>query len=195
MSGKLIIFSAPSGSGKTTIVRHLLHKIPGLKFSVSATSRAPRPNEVHGKHYYFLSPQSFRKKIEEGAFLEWEEVYRDQYYGTLRSEVDDLLEKGYHVLFDIDVVGGQNLKKEYGRRALAVFVKPPSLEIMEQRLRSRGTDSEEQLEKRLAKAEKEMKYARSFDRVLVNDDLEKTLEEAESLVNSFIHPAGHSNQQ
>lgn len=190
MPGKLIIFSAPSGSGKTTLVRHLLKSLKGLRFSVSATSRPPRDNEVHGKDYYFLSGESFREKIEQGAFLEWEEVYPGQYYGTLRSEVDRLLEQGFHVLFDIDVEGGLNLKRYYGVRALAVFVRPPSLEVMEERLRARGTDNEEQLKKRLKKAGKEMEYASQFDRILVNDQLDEARREAVSLVRRFttLHP-------
>ncbi len=184
--GKLIIFSAPSGSGKTTLVRHLLKSLKGLRFSVSATSRPPRENEVHGKDYYFLTGESFREKIEQGAFLEWEEVYPGQYYGTLRSEVDLLLEEGYHVLFDIDVEGGLNLKRYYAERALAVFVQPPSLEVMEERLRARGTDDEEQLKKRLEKAAQEMEYASQFDRVLVNDNLDQAKKEARSVVRRFI---------
>lgn len=186
MAGKLIIFSAPSGSGKTTLVRYLLKSLKGLRFSVSATSRPPREKEVHGKDYYFLDRESFCEKIEQGAFLEWEEVYPGQYYGTLRSEVDRLMEEGYHVLFDIDVEGGLNLKRYYAERALAVFVQPPSLEVMEERLRARGTDDEEQLKKRLKKAGKEMEYATQFDRVLVNDNLDQAKREARSVVRRFI---------
>jgi guanylate kinase len=186
MQGKLIIFSAPSGSGKTTIVRHLLERYPQLAFSISATSREPRKNEKDGVDYYFLTVDDFRKKIEEHRFLEWEEVYAGQYYGTLRSEAERLRNEGRHVVFDIDVVGGVRLKQEFGGDAMAIFVQAPSLEIMEKRLRERGTDSEEQLQKRLGKAREELSYANRFDHVLVNDRLEETLLEAEQLINSFI---------
>lgn len=185
MQGKLIIFSAPSGSGKTTIVRHLLGRYPQLAFSISATSREPRKNEKDGVDYYFLSVDDFRKKIEEDEFLEWEEVYAEQYYGTLRSEVERLRKADRHVVFDIDVVGGARLKQEFGSDALAIFVQPPSQEIMEKRLRERGTDSEEQLQKRLSKAREELSYANRFDHVLVNDRLTDTLLEAEQLIESF----------
>lgn len=185
MQGKLIIFSAPSGSGKTTIVRHLLGRYPQLAFSISATSREPRQNEKEGVDYYFLPVEDFRKRIEEGEFLEWEEVYAGQYYGTLRSEVERLQKAGRHVVFDIDVVGGFRLKQEFGSEALAIFVQPPSLEIMEKRLRERGTDSEEQLQKRLGKAREELSYANRFDHVLVNNRLEETLTKAEQLVTVF----------
>ncbi|MCA1746189.1 MAG: guanylate kinase [Bacteroidales bacterium] len=186
MQGKLIIFSAPSGSGKTTIVRHLLGRYPQLAFSISATSREPRRNEKEGVDYCFLTLDNFRKKIEEGEFLEWEEVYAGQYYGTLRSEVKRLRKAGMHVLFDIDVVGGIRLKQEFGSDALAIFVQPPSPELMEKRLRARGTDSEEQLQKRLGKAREELAYADKFDHVLVNDRLTDTLLEAEQLIENFI---------
>jgi len=190
MQGKLIIFSAPSGSGKTTIVQHLLQKIPGLAFSISATSRPPRKNEKDGIDYYFLDPESFKSRIEHNDFLEWEQVYANQYYGTLRSEVDNLRKKGKHVLFDIDVVGGTKLKKEFKDDALAIFVQPPSLEIMEQRLRARASDSEEQLRTRINKAKEELGYANKFDLILVNDVLEHTLEKAENIVNEFIAKEG-----
>jgi guanylate kinase len=186
MKGKLIIFSAPSGSGKTTIVRHLLAKFPSLAFSVSATSRKPRINEKDGVDYYFLTIDNFRKKIEEGAFLEWEEVYAGQYYGTLRSEVERLRKAGRHVVFDIDVVGGSRLKQEFSSESLAIFVQPPSLEIMENRLRNRGTDSDEQLQKRLGKAREELNYATQFDHILINDHIETALKEAEHLIQNFI---------
>ena len=185
MKGKLIIFSAPSGSGKTTIVKHLLKQDLGLAFSISATSRSPRENEKDGKDYYFLTPEEFKKKIAEGAFLEWEEVYNEQYYGTLHSEVERLRSAGKHVLFDIDVEGGVNLKKVYKGEALSIFVKPPSLAIMEERLKKRGTDSEEQLIKRIAKAKHELTYADMFDVILVNDQLDNALKEAEDLVQTF----------
>ena len=187
MKGKLIIFSAPSGSGKTTIVRHLLRLFPRLAFSISATSRDPRKNEKEGVDYYFLTVDDFRKKIEEGEFLEWEEVYAGQYYGTLRAEVERLRKAGKHVVFDIDVFGGVRLKQEFGNNALAIFIQPPSLEIMENRLRERGTDSEEQLLKRLGKAREELSYADQFDHVLINDRLEDTLKKAEELIRTFAH--------
>lgn len=186
MDGKLIIFSAPSGSGKTTIVHHLLETDLGLAFSISATSRKPRSNENEGVDYYFLDPETFRYKIENGSFLEWEEVYENQYYGTLRTEVERLWKEGKHVLFDIDVVGGLNLKKIYGHKALAIFVQPPSLKIMEKRLRKRGSDSEDQIMRRIAKAKEELAFSSKFDFILINDSLEKTLKEAEELVREFI---------
>ncbi len=186
MKGKLIIFSAPSGSGKTTIVKHLLQLDLGLSFSISATSRKARSNETDGKDYYFLSPEDFRSKISTGDFLEWEEVYENQFYGSLRSETERLRNKGIHVLFDIDVVGGVNLKKEFGDDSLAIFVQPPSLEELENRLINRNTDSDEQLNKRLAKAEEEMGYSNLFDHILINDHLDTTLAEAEQLIRKFI---------
>jgi guanylate kinase len=186
MTGKLFIFCAPSGSGKSTIVQHLMQQDLGLAFSISATSRTPRAGEVDGREYHFISPEEFRRKIEEGAFIEWEEVYHNQYYGTLRSEVERIWEKGHHAVFDIDVVGGLNLKKAYGEQALAVFVQPPSVDVLEQRLRSRGTDDEASLEKRLGKAAYELKFARHFDHLLVNDSLDKALAEAEKLVRQFL---------
>jgi guanylate kinase len=184
--GKLIIFSAPSGSGKTTLVHHLLSK-PELKlsFSVSATSREKRPNETHGKDYYFLSADEFRSRIESNDFLEWEEVYTDQFYGTLKSEIDRVHSEGKHVMFDVDVVGGLNIKKQFGDNALAVFVKPPSIEELENRLRNRSTESEESLKKRVGKAAEEMEYANEFDVVLINDDLDTAKLEAENLVADF----------
>lgn len=186
MEGKLLIFCAPSGSGKSTIVQHLVKLDLGLAFSISATSRKPREGELDGREYYFISPEQFRKKIEDHEFLEWEEVYPDQYYGTLKGEVERIWEKGKHALFDIDVVGGLNLKKSYGDRALSVFVSPPSLKILEQRLRARGTDDDTSLRKRLGKAEYELGFSREFDHVLVNDYLEKAFAEAESLVRGFL---------
>jgi len=185
-AGKLIIFSAPSGSGKTTLVHHLLSK-PELKlaFSVSATSRSKRPNETDGKDYYFLSADEFRKRIDAGDFLEWEEVYNNQFYGTLRSEIDRIHAEGKHVMFDVDVVGGLNIKKQFGDDALAAFVKPPSIEELERRLRNRSTESEESLQKRVGKAAEEMEYADQFDVVLVNDDLDIAKAEAEKLVTDF----------
>ena len=185
MIGKLIIFCAPSGSGKTTIVRHLLTLNLGLEFSISAASREPRKNETHGHDYHFLSIEDFKHRIQKNEFLEWEEVYENQYYGTLRSDVERLRNEGTHVVFDIDVKGGLNLKKEFGNDALAIFVQPPSIEEMENRLRNRATDSEEQLTKRLAKAEEELSHAPSFDCILVNDNLDDAFLEAEKLVKDF----------
>jgi guanylate kinase len=185
-SGKLIIFSAPSGSGKTTIVRHLLSQGLPLAFSVSATSRAPRGTEKHGREYYFLSPDEFRKYIEQNAFVEWEEVYADRYYGTLKSEVERLWSEGKHVLFDVDVVGGVNLKKQFGDRALSIFVKAPSIDVLEERLRKRSTETEAELKLRVEKADQEYNYARQFDVVLVNDDLQHAQKQAVELVCSFL---------
>jgi guanylate kinase len=186
MEEKIIIFSAPSGSGKTTIVKHLMKNIPSLSFSISATSRVPRSNEENGKDYYFLSPEEFRKKISNNEFLEWEEVYEGTYYGTLKSEVKRIAEKGEVAVFDVDVVGGTNLKKQFGDSALAVFIKAPSLQVIEERLNSRGTDSPETINKRVAKAEKELGYARFFDEIIVNDELEKAYREAENIVKTFV---------
>jgi guanylate kinase len=187
MQGKLCIFSAPSGSGKTTIVKHLLGLDLGLEFSVSATSRKPRENEQEGVDYYFLSPEAFRNKIANNAFLEWEEVYENQYYGTLRSEVQRLRAAGKHVVFDIDVEGGLNLKKEFKQEALAVFIRPPSIETLENRLRQRATETEDQLKKRLDKARKELLSAEKFDHVIFNDDLNTALKETEKVVRDFIN--------
>ncbi|MGQ1891206.1 guanylate kinase [Thermophagus sp. OGC60D27] len=186
MAGKIIIFSAPSGSGKTTIVRQLMQKIPRLSFSISATNRPPRKNEKDGVDYYFLPTEQFRKKINNGEFLEWEEVYQGTYYGTLKSEIDRINAEGKVAVLDVDVVGGTNIKKQYGQEALAIFIKPPSLHELEKRLKNRDTDSIAIIQKRLAKAEKELGYARFFDQIIVNDQLEVAYEEAEMLVNKFI---------
>ena len=184
--GKLIIFSAPSGAGKTTIVHHLLNKIPQLAFSVSATTRAKRGEEVDGKDYYFISKEEFLHRIAKKEFVEFEEVYTDNFYGTLRTEIERLWKQGKHVIFDIDVEGGLHLKRKYGEHALAVFVQPPSLAVLIERLRGRGTDSEEKLNERIAKAEKELKYADQFDVILKNNDLPTACHEAEKLVADFI---------
>jgi len=186
MEGKLLIFCAPSGAGKSTIVQHLVHLDLSLAFSISATSRKPRGGEQHGREYYFIDPDQFRAKIENNAFVEWEEVYPEQYYGTLRSEVERIWQAGQHALFDIDVAGGMNLKEAFGKRALSVFVSPPSLEVLEQRLRSRGTDDEASMKKRLGKARYEMGFAPRFDHVLVNDVLDDALLEAETIVRKFL---------
>ena len=186
MDGKLIIFSAPSGSGKTTIVHHLLDKLSQLSFSISATSRAPRGEEKDGKDYYFLSPAEFASRVAANDFLEWEEVYHGTSYGTLRSEVERIWAKGKHVIFDLDVVGGLNLKKQFGAKALAVYVQVPNDAVLEKRLRGRGTDSEEKIQQRLAKAKDEQKLAPQFDFVLVNDDLEKAQKTALETVLAFL---------
>jgi guanylate kinase len=186
MLGKLIIFSAPSGAGKTTIVRHLLEQNLNLEFSISATSRGKRHTETDGKDYYFLTPEEFRSKIENDEFLEWEEVYAGTYYGTLKSEVDRIRANEQNVIFDVDVVGGCNIKKFYGDEALAVFVQPPSVEELRNRLVSRSTDTPEVIEKRVAKAAYEMTFANQFDCIIVNEDLAKAFEEAEQCVRKFI---------
>ncbi len=185
--GKLIIFSAPSGAGKSTIVQALLKKGFNLEFSISATSRLPRGEEKHGVEYYFLSPEDFKAKIKEDAFLEWEEVYEDTFYGTLKSEVERICSKGNNIVFDVDVVGGINIKKMYGDKALSLFVQPPSVEELRNRLKSRGTDSEEKIEMRIAKAEKELAFAPEFDKVIVNDNLEHALQFTEDALNEFLN--------
>jgi guanylate kinase len=188
--GNLIVFSAPSGSGKTTIVRHLLEqKELNLGFSVSATSRPRRAQEEHGRDYYFLSKEAFEKHIKNNDFLEWEEVYKDNYYGTLQAEVERIWKEGKAVIFDIDVVGGLRIKNKYPGNTLAIFVQPPSLEVMEQRLRNRKTESEEKILERLNKAEKELKFATDFDVILINDDLETAKKEAIRLVETFLKKA------
>ncbi len=186
-SGKLIVFSAPSGSGKTTIVKHLLSEtnLP-LDFSISAASRSPREGEVHGKDYYFLSADDFRSKVAEDAFLEWEEVYKDNFYGTLKSEITRIWKEGKHVIFDIDVVGGLNIKKQFPKETLAVFVQPPSIEEMERRLRGRATETEEKIKMRVAKAAQEIDFSEKFDTILINDDLSLAKEDATQLVRSFL---------
>jgi len=181
MSKKVVIFSAPSGSGKSTIVQHLISKFPQLEFSISATSRAPRGDEKHGVEYYFYTPEEFEQKIANGEFVEYEEVYKGSYYGTLKSEVDRIWSAGNVVMFDVDVVGALNLKKYFGDDALSVFVKAPSIDALRDRLNSRATDSPEAIERRLAKASQELEYAPQFDYILVNDNLEECLIEAESL--------------
>lgn len=185
-TGKCIIFSAPSGAGKTTIVQYLLSKIPELEFSISACSRDPRGEEEHGKHYYFLGVESFKQKIEEQAFIEWEEVYTNNFYGTLVSELERIWSNGKTVIFDVDVIGGLNLKKIIGEKALAIFVQPPSYEELESRLRSRSTESEDKITMRLAKAQSELERAPEFDVILLNDDLAKACKKAEEIVHKFI---------
>ncbi len=183
---KVIIFSAPSGSGKSTIVNYLLSRGLGLEFSISATCRSPRGEERHGKEYYFFSTDEFRQKIDKDDFLEWEQVYPGCYYGTLKSELERIWAKGHTVVFDVDVVGGVNIKKIFGERALSIFVQAPSVEVLRQRLESRGTDSAEKIEERVAKAEYEMTFTDKFDIVVVNDKLESALEQAEKAVRDFL---------
>lgn len=193
--GKLVIFSAPSGSGKTTIVRHLVAKMPDkLAFSISATSRPRRGAEENGKDYHYLSGEEFKSKIKAGDFLEYEEVYAGTYYGTLRSEVERIWAEGKNVIFDIDVQGGLNLKHQFKNQALAVFVMPPSIKILEERLQLRQTDSPESIALRVEKAEKELQTAKLFDCFILNEDLEKACAEAERIVGEFLGaPAGHDN--
>lgn len=186
-SGKLIVFSAPSGSGKTTIVRHLLAQTElNLDFSISATSREKRGIEIDGKDYHFISAEDFKKHIEKDEFLEWEEVYHNNFYGTLKSELERIWAKGKHAIFDIDVIGGLRIKRKYPNQTLAIFVKPPSLEEMEKRLRNRNTESEEKILERTDKAKREMKFAKNFDIILINDDLDEAKGKAYEIVQNFI---------
>jgi len=186
VNGKLIIFSAPSGAGKTTIVHHLLKVMPDLSFSISATTREQRGNEVNGQDYYFISQESFLHKIAQKEFVEFEEVYTGTFYGTLRAEIERIWAEGKHVIFDIDVIGGLHLKRKYGESALAIFVQPPSLEVLIERLTSRGTDLPEKLAERIKKADKELKYADQFDVILKNYELGKACAEAEKMVLEFL---------
>ena len=186
MAGKLIIFSAPSGSGKSTIINYLLTQNLRLRFSISATSRAPRGTEKNGVEYYFLSPEEFRARIAAGDFLEYEEVYKDKFYGTLKSEVERILAEGDNVIFDVGVVGGCNIKKYYGDRALSMFIQPPSIEELRRRLEGRATDAPEVIESRIAKAAYELSFAPQFDVVVVNDDLDKAKAEALRIIQNFI---------
>jgi len=186
-SGKLVIFSAPSGSGKTTLVHHLLKNCDlNLAFSISATSRPPRDYEQNGKDYYFLTPEAFKQRIANNEFAEWEEVYPDRFYGTLHSEIERIWHEGNHVVFDVDVVGGLNLKKQYPDKALAVFIKPPSIEELKNRLEKRGTETPESLRQRVEKAAKEMAYAGEFDCVVLNENLDEAKQELEEIVKTFI---------
>ncbi|MBN1986442.1 MAG: guanylate kinase [Prolixibacteraceae bacterium] len=184
--GKLIIFSAPSGAGKTTIVQHLLTKNLNLEFSISATNREKRETETHGKDYYFLSDAEFSDKVKNNEFLEWEEVYQGTSYGTLKSEVERILNQGKNVIFDVDVVGGLNIKHFYGNQALAIFVKAPSVEELKKRLTDRSTESDEKIKTRIAKAKYELGFADQFDVVLLNENLEQALSEAEKLIRNFL---------
>ena len=187
MDNKVLIFSAPSGSGKSTIVNHILGLYPdSMEFSVSATSRAPRGEEQHGREYYFLTTEEFREMIAQDKFVEFEEVYEGRFYGTLKSECERIWAAGHVIIFDVDVKGGVNLKKYFGDAALAVFIKAPSVEVLRERLVKRGTDSPEATEERIAKAEEEMAYAPKFDYVLVNDDLNTAYAESEKVVEDFL---------
>ncbi|NCC46706.1 MAG: guanylate kinase [Bacteroidia bacterium] len=185
ISGKVLIFSAPSGAGKSTVVNHLMNKFNWMGFSVSATSRLPRGAEKDGKEYFFFTEQEFSNKIKEEAFVEYEEVYPGRYYGTLKSEVERIWSLGKVVVFDIDVKGGVNLKKLYKSKALSIFIMPPSMETLRERLTKRGTETHEAIEIRLARAQQEIGYSKQFDIVLVNDKLEDCLEAAEQIVNEF----------
>ena len=187
MDNKVLIFSAPSGSGKSTIVNHILSLYPGsMEFSVSATSRPPRGEEVHGREYYFLSTEEFRQMIAEDKFVEYEEVYEGRFYGTLKSECERIWAAGHVIIFDVDVKGGVNLKRYFGDAALSVFIKAPSVEVLRERLIKRGTDSPEAIEERVAKAEEELTYAPKFDYVLVNDDISTAYSESEKVVEDFL---------
>lgn len=185
--GKLIIFSAPSGSGKSTIINYLLQQKLNLYFSISATSRPPRGQEKNGVEYFFLTPEEFRNRIANNEFLEYEEVYPDRFYGTLKSQVEKQLEAGQNIIFDVDVVGGCNIKNFYGNRALAIFIQPPSVEELRNRLNGRGTDAPEVIESRIAKAEYELTFAPRFDKVVINDNLEEACQQVYELVNNFIN--------
>jgi guanylate kinase len=184
--GKVIIFSAPSGAGKTTIVQHLLKVFPDLEFSISACSREIRRGETYGVDYYYLTVDEFKEKIANKEFAEWEEVYKDNFYGTLKSEIERIWRNEKHIIFDMDVVGRLNLKKQFGNRALAVFVMPPSLEHLENRLKMRETETPESIARRMGKAEQELRSADKFDKIIHNDKLENALEEAENIVGAFL---------
>lgn len=186
MKNKVIIFSAPSGSGKTTLVRHCLETFPDLEFSISATTRKPRGNEQHGKDYYFLSLPEFRNKILENSFIEHEEVYTDKFYGTLKSEVERIWDKGKVVIFDVDVIGGINLKNIFDEKAMSIFIAPPSVEELEKRLIHRNTDSSENIKIRVDKAKEELGFQNQFDKILINDDLSTAKNEIEHLISNFI---------
>jgi guanylate kinase len=186
MERKVIILSAPSGSGKTTIVNYLLQHIPSLSFSISATSRAPRDKEKQGTDYFFISPQEFHQRIENGEFLEYEEVYKDYYYGTLKTQVEQLLKNDRDIIFEVDVVGACHIKQHYGKRALSIFIQPPSIEELRNRLTKRGTDSPETIKNRIDKAEYELSFAAKADKIVINHTIELAQKEALRLVEDFI---------
>ena len=185
--GKLIVISAPSGAGKTSIVHQLLKDIPELSFSVSASSRERRENEVHGKDYYFLGVEGFQQKIKEDSFLEWEQVYENQYYGTLKSEIERIWSEGNTIIFDVDVVGGLNIKKQYPKQCFSIFIMPPSLEVLAERLIGRGSDSDESIKKRLDKAEKEISKNNQFDTIILNDNFEIACDQTKEVITNFIN--------
>ena len=185
--GKLIVISAPSGAGKTSIVHQLLKDIPELSFSVSASSRKRREDEVHGKDYYFLGVEGFNKKINEDAFLEWEQVYENQYYGTLKSEIERIWSEGKTIIFDVDVIGGLNIKKQYPKECLSIFIMPPSIEVLAERLIGRGSESNESVNKRLDKAEDEISKNKQFDTIILNDDFEIACEQTKEIITNFIN--------
>ena len=187
--GKLIVISAPSGAGKTSIVHYLLKEIPELVFSISACSRKKRKNETNGKDYHFLEINEFKDKINAQAFLEWEEVYRGQFYGTLKSDVERLLKEDKKIIFDVDVIGGLNIKKEYPKQCLAIFVMPPSIEVLEDRLNQRGSDSKENIQIRLNKAANEISKSKDFDHIIINDDFNIACIEAKKIITKFINQA------
>lgn len=191
MTPKAILFSAPSGSGKTTIIKRLLQYFDCFEFSISATSRKPREGERDGIDYYFLSPEDFERRVQAGDFLEWEEVYAGTRYGTLKSEIDRIAERGKVVIFDVDVNGGLNIKRFFGDSAMAIFVMPPSIEVLEQRLRQRGTESEESIQKRLGRSARELDEASRFDKTIVNDDLDRAVAETKAVIETFL---GADNQ-
>ena len=184
--GKLIVISAPSGAGKTSIVHYLLKNMPELSFSISACSRAKRSTEVDGKDYYFLEGEEFKNKIKADAFLEWEEVYENQFYGTLKSELQRIWDNDKTVIFDVDVIGGLNIKKQYPKECLSVFIMPPSVDVLRERLSSRGSESKEMLEKRLSKAEEEISRNQGFDSVILNDDFNIACKEVKQIITNFI---------
>ena len=186
MKGKLVILSAPSGSGKSTIIQHILGKNLPLEFSVSATSRPPRGNEKNGVEYYFLSPNEFKQKINENCFIEYEEVYPDRFYGTLKSEIEKKLDAGKNIILDVDVAGGLNIKKMYGNNALLIFIQPPSIKELQRRLESRGTDSPEVIADRISKASFELSLASEYDAIVINDQLEKAEKETINIINNFL---------
>jgi guanylate kinase len=188
-NNKLIIFSAPSGSGKTTIIAEVLKSFPNLEFSISACSRKARKGEIHGKNYYFLTVEEFKQKIANDEFVEWEEVYENNFYGTLKSELQRIWDKGNHVVFDVDVVGGVNLKKKFPDNSLAIFIEPPSIKELENRLRNRGTETEGQIKKRISKAKEELEYSKYFDKIIINDDLDKAVEETKKIIADFLQNA------